>query len=281
MTENWSKSEVEAAVEDYFDMLVLELRGSKYNKTEHRRELMAHLNSRSAGSVEFKHQNISAVLRDMGIPFIEGYKPRSNYQQTLLQAITEFIAHHPEIQLLFQKDAELTPATPSVDDFLAILENPPAKEERNPSNIAERPVTYIPTSQNYLEREARNQSLGDAGEQFVINFERARLIYEGKASLAEQIQQVSISVGSSAGFDIHSFESNGTDRFIEVKTTKYGKNTPFFITPNELTFSQRNAAHYFLYRVFRFRTEPRIFTLQGDVQNNCTLTPTQFMARMG
>ena len=76
MANHWSDSEVEAAVADYFRMLQLELTGRKYNKTEHRRALMEQLNDRSDGSVELKHQNISAVLIEMGIPYIDGYKPR-------------------------------------------------------------------------------------------------------------------------------------------------------------------------------------------------------------
>jgi len=78
MASNWSESEVEAAVADYFDMLRSELTGQKYNKTAHRRALMEQLNNRSDGSVELKHQNISAVLIEMGIPYIDGYKPRSS-----------------------------------------------------------------------------------------------------------------------------------------------------------------------------------------------------------
>ena len=83
---------------------------------------------------------------------------------------------------------------------------------------------------DYLGREARNQQLGEAGELFVINFERARLMRAGKASLADRIEQVSATEGPSAGFDIRSFE-NGSDRFVEIKTTKYGMYTPFFVTP--------------------------------------------------
>ncbi|WP_419602516.1 hypothetical protein [Thiolapillus sp.] len=76
MAKNWSEAEVEAAVEDYFNMLRLELAGRKYNKTEHRRALMENLDNRTDSSVELKHQNISAVLIEMGIPYINGYKPR-------------------------------------------------------------------------------------------------------------------------------------------------------------------------------------------------------------
>ena len=59
---NWTRLEVEAIVADYFDMLDQELRGQAFNKSEHRRRLKAVLDGRSDGSIEYKHQNISAVL---------------------------------------------------------------------------------------------------------------------------------------------------------------------------------------------------------------------------
>ena len=86
-------------------------------------------------------------------------------------------------------------------------------------------------------------------------------------------------VGSSAGFDIRSFEKNGRDRFIEAKTTKYGKNTPFFVTANELRFSEENSSRYYLYRRFRFRADPKLFALQGQLGENCKLEASHYVAR--
>jgi len=279
MAKNWSEPEVEAAVEDYFNMLRMELIGRKYNKTEHRRALMECLDNRSDGSVELKHQNISAVLIEMGIPYIDGYKPRSNYQRTLLPAaVADFIVNNPELQSLFQADSEVVPSLPTVTDLLAAMEAPPKREEKEEAAVMESRAIYNPVGVDYVEREAQNQMLGDAGEQFVINFERARLIHARKEALAERIEQVSVTVGPSAGFDIRSFEENGVDRFIEAKTTKYGKNTPFFVTPNELEFSQKNAAQYFLYRIFKFRADPRLFALHGHLQEQCILKPYQYLA---
>ena len=280
MANHWTESEVEAAVADYFRMLCLELTGHKYNKTQHRRALMEQLNNRSDGSVELKHQNISAVLIEMGIPYIDGYKPRFNYQRSVLPAaVADYLQHNPELQQIFAADSEVAPAVPSVEDFLSAWEAPPVPEERKVPVVSESRAIYNPGGINYLEREARNQSLGEAGEEFVINFERARLIRAGKESLAEHIEQVSATVGPSAGFDIKSFEENGTDRFIEAKTTKYGKNTPFFVTPNELRFSQSNSSRYYLYRLFRFRESPRLFALHGRVEDQCILEPSEFIAR--
>jgi hypothetical protein len=279
MAFNWSESEVEAAVADYFNMLRLELTGRIYNKTAHRRNLMARLNNRSNSSVELKHQNISAVLIEMGIPYIDGYKPRSNYQRSLLPAaVSDYLRNNPDIHALFLTDSEETPPIPTVRDFLTAMEAPPTLEKRRIPGVAEAPAINNPAGVNYLEREAHNQSLGEAGEQLVINFERARLIGAGKEALADRIEQVSATVGPSAGFDILSFEKNGSDRFIEAKTTKYGKKTPFFVTPNEIRFSKKNAAQYFLYRIFKFREDPRMFALQGHLGERCMLEPSQYIA---
>lgn len=279
MANDWSEAEVEAAVADYFAMLRQELAGQKYNKTKHRHALMERLNNRSNGSVELKHQNISAVLIETGIPYVNGYKPRSNYQRTLLPAaVQRYLSANPDLLEAIDFDAAVVPDIPSVDDILAALESPPDPESSRTRSVAEPRVIYNPSSRNYLEREARNQLLGEAGEQFVINYERARLIHAGKDSLSDRIEQISATVGPSAGYDIRSFEENGTDRFIEAKTTKYGKSTPFYITPNELGLSQSNAGRYYLYRVFRFRDRPRLFTLHGSIDQQCKIKPSEFMA---
>jgi hypothetical protein len=275
MTTSWSQAEVEAAVEAYFDMLQQELLGQKYNKRQRRLALIGKLNARSEGSVELKHQNISAVLIEMGIPYISGYKPRANYQRSLLPGVvSEYLQNHPQLQSLFQADSEAVLPPPTVEDFLAVMEKPPQYENALPSRVKEIVPVYNPAGVNYLEREARNQALGEAGEQFVLNFERARLVYAGKTSLADRIEQVSVTEGPAAGFDIHSFEASGKDRLIEVKTTKYGKETPFFVSPNELRCSTRHAASYHLYRLFRFRESPRLFSLQGSLSERCRLEPS-------
>ena len=36
MPRNWSEAEISAIVEDYFEMLALEIEGRLYNKAEHR-----------------------------------------------------------------------------------------------------------------------------------------------------------------------------------------------------------------------------------------------------
>src|SRR5436190_23140989 len=88
MSDSWTQQEVEAAVTDYFVMLAKELRGEPFKKAEHNRALQQKLNNRTRGSIERKHQNISAILIELGYPYIDGYKPLGNYQE-LLRLVVE------------------------------------------------------------------------------------------------------------------------------------------------------------------------------------------------
>lgn len=88
---SWSNKEVELIIADYFKMLTDELAGSSVNKAEHRRCLLPLLNNRSEGSIEFKHQNISAVLINLGQPYIIGYLPRFNFQKMLEEKVIEYL----------------------------------------------------------------------------------------------------------------------------------------------------------------------------------------------
>lgn len=77
MGENWSKDEIEAAVEAYLQMLRLEKAGTPYNKAAISRALLAGpLKGRT--STDHRMQNISAVLKDLNRDWIPGFKPLEN-----------------------------------------------------------------------------------------------------------------------------------------------------------------------------------------------------------
>ena len=76
----WSDMENDLIVADYFAMLADDFAGRPYSKAEHRRALLPLLNGRSEGSIEFKYQNVSAVLKGLGEDWTPGYKPAFNFQ---------------------------------------------------------------------------------------------------------------------------------------------------------------------------------------------------------
>jgi len=258
-------------------MLEAELAGTPFDKTEHRRQLLPMLDARSEGSIEFKHQNISAVLIALGFPYISGYKPRSNYQRLLYEVVSDRLSANRGLVALVEADADQVVAVPMIEDILKSLTDPPKPTTPAPG-ASEHLPRYLPRPVNYLEREARNSALGLAGEEFVVNYERARLISIRRETLASKIEHVSRTRGDTEGFDILSFDASGADRLIEVKTTKYGRDTPFFVSRNELNVSQARAERYHLYRVFAFREAPHLFTLHGALSTTCALDPTTYVA---
>src|SRR5713101_1028440 len=93
---HWQNDELDAIVADYFAMLEADLSGRPYVKSRHSAALMARI-GRTHRSVEFKHQNISAVLDELGMPWIPGYKPKRNYQNAIFGAIDRYLTMHPSI----------------------------------------------------------------------------------------------------------------------------------------------------------------------------------------
>jgi hypothetical protein len=277
---DWSAHEAELLVADYFEMLSTELRGKEYSKTAHRQELARLLNGRSDGSIERKHQNVSAILIELGHPFIDGYKPLGNYQGLLYEIVVSHLQRDNMLRGILQESVEAPAPVPSIDDLLDRWEAPPAPiDDGLPGQLRERlvrPKTVV----NWLQIETQNHWLGRSGEQFALAYERARLRALDKPSLADRVEHVALSVGDGLGYDIRSFEVNGRDRFIEVKTTAYSKQVPFFLSRHELEVSRRLADSYHLYRLFRFRKDPRLYGLSGALDLCCDLDPVQYSARV-
>ncbi|HRO61154.1 MAG TPA: DUF3883 domain-containing protein [Burkholderiaceae bacterium] len=278
-TSDWSRAEVEAIVDDYLHMLTQELSGQQYNKTAHRKALSLRLNGRSDGSIEFKHANISAVLIDLGCPYIVGYKPRSNVQSLLYEVVEDRIANNPLFDQAARSAVEQPAVAPLHADFESVLVDAPVMSARaEQERAAYRPRFRV--VRDYLEREARNRSLGEAGEGFVVACERDRLWKLGCARLSDRVEHVAATRGDGLGFDVLSFEADGRERFIEVKTTAFGKQMPFYITRNEVEFSKVYAPQFRLYRLFEFRRAPRMFALEGSVSERCLLDPVTYLVRV-
>jgi hypothetical protein len=275
VAEDWSTTEVAATVADYLAMLEHELRGEPYNKRDHNRRLQALLNDRSPGAIEFKHQNISAVMIELGFPYIDGYKPRGNYQELLRAEVQIQLTENAGVERVTEAVVAAAATQPSITADPAEIFVDPPKRDVPRATYERRSAATLPRQINYLEREARNQSLGRAGELFALEAEHRRLWHAGVRSLAERIEHVSATKGDGLGYDIVSFEADGRERFIEVKTTAFGSMTPFFASAKEVAVSEALPT-FQLYRIFKFREAPRIFALAGSLRQSCVLEPVQY-----
>src|SRR5450759_3289482 len=155
--------ELDAIVADYFSMLRAELSRQPYVKSHHSAVLMEQI-GRTHRSVEFKHQNISAVLEEMGLPWIVGYKPKRNFQASIFSAIDRYLSSNEDVFY-----HQLPPQVLSVaDDAGTFVQATKLELQSDRPWQLERLVRKF----DPVERDLRNRSLGRAGEEFVIEMER-------------------------------------------------------------------------------------------------------------
>jgi len=277
---DWSRREVDLTVADYFNMLRLDLLGQPYGKTDHRNRLMPQLDDRSKGSVEFKHQNISAVLVQMGYPYINGYKPRGNFQALLAEGVEAFLRQNPRFFDDLAMSPVLNPAEPpTARRSLHTIFEPPPERTATPDEVPEPWRSRRGRRIDFIRRDAENRRLGRLGEEFVLGVEKQRLTEEGRDDLAHRVEWVADTQGDGIGFDILSFdETTDAERYVEVKTTGLGKFFPFCVTSNELACSEACSDRYRLFRVFEYSKSPGIYVLCGALSATCMLQPVQYRA---
>lgn len=130
--------------------------------------------------------------------------------------------------------------------------------------------------------EQKSRELGLAGELLVMIREMAKLRAVGRPELAERVVHTAVVEGDHAGYDIASFFPDGRRKYIEVKTTSGPKETNFFISANEVAFSERHPGNYELCRVFLYNPIANngfFYSLFGDIKILCELTPTEYRVR--
>lgn len=143
---------------------------------------------------------------------------------------------------------------------------------------AQRPVTAGGRAGRKIDYQARqesNDAVGQLGEHFAMLYERWRLREHGK--LRDEIVHVSRS-DDSAGFDIRSFEVDGSDRFIEVKSTLGPAETQFFVSDAELRMARELGTSYVILRVFNLSSDPKCIEIRYPFDEVLTLRASVYAA---
>lgn len=278
--DDWTDAENDLIVADYFDMLVEDVLGNRYNKAEHNRQLQLKLPKRGRGSIEFKHQNISAVLLGLGQPWIVGYKPASQFQSSLVDAVIRHLDSIGDWSSRLARSATSPSQSNVTRDPAELWIGPAPTYSNEPPPIDTERMAIIARRYDAAERDAQNRQLGESGEQFVLDYERTRLTKVGREDLSKKVEWTSKAVGDGAGFDIRSFENDGRDRLIEVKTTNGWDRTPFHISRNEISVADRNSDHWVLLRLWNFARLPKAFEIRPPLKTHVSLTPTSFLASL-
>ena len=269
----WTDEENDLIVADYFAMLIDDLSGKPLNKAASYRELADRID-RSAKAIEYKHQNISAVLKALGETWLTGLAPAFNFQSSLEDAVLRWMNSHPEWVL---RAPGSRPPNGLYDAAQIWIGPPPTLSNQPPPQELDL-MLRIARKSDVAGLDERNRVLGRAGEERVLAYERSVLRSAGRDDLARKVRWVSEEDGDGAGYDIASFERDGRSRLIEVKTTNGWDRTPFHITRNELAVAEERRAEWCLFRLWNFSREPKAFELRPPLDAHVSLTATSYRA---
>lgn len=116
-------------------------------------------------------------------------------------------------------------------------------------------------STDYLKKARLLKNIGDRAEAIVMKYEEQYLQNNGKSKLAGKILQIS-KTDDYAGYDIKSFDLDGSPKYIEVKATKAPKGKAnFYFTRNEKSKAEK-LNNYHIYIVYSVKSKtPSIWDL--------------------
>ena len=209
------------------------------------------------------------MLELLGLPTIRGYLPAANHQGAIIPAIDRYISQHPEA--LYPEKA----VTGFTERPGGLVAQPP---RLLPIAAQPRELERLVRKFNPVERDFRNRKLGRDGEELVFQFEQEKLRQIDRPDFAKKVRWISEDDGDGAGFDILSFDWNGKERLLEVKTTVGSEITPFYITRNEPSLSTERPDAFRLCRVFEFSKHPRMFELSPPLDKLVHLSPLSYEA---
>ena len=132
---------------------------------------------------------------------------------------------------------------------------------------------------NFEEKNRRNKLTGNQGEDIVFVAEARWLLKNGKPDLSHKVEAV-CKTDDSAGYDILSFDLDGTPKQIEVKATaakppEPNKNFVFYLSATEYEMAQK-LSNYYLYIVFEVKSQiPKIL----PIKNPASLEPKRLVLK--
>ena len=139
-------------------------------------------------------------------------------------------------------------------------------------------------NRNFEKINKENKLTGEIGEKLVLDYEREKLRGLSISDVEEKVFLTSSKkeqYGNAYPCDIISYDpTTGKEIFIEVKTTRSGIDTPFYISAEEVQFSVEHSKNYKLYRVFDalMGGVPKFYETIGKVEDNFLLENERYIA---
>ena len=151
---------------------------------------------------------------------------------------------------------------------------PPRQHGGNPE-----PTRRFRAAVRRIPSEEENRALGLLGERLVLEHEKTALKLIGGRNLADVVRHTSKKMAMAPGSIFSHFLKTDGIKFIEVKTTSGPHTSDFFISANEVAFSQANPAHFELRRLYNYSVASHsadCYSVFGDLAREFRLTATQY-----
>jgi hypothetical protein len=161
---------------------------------------------------------------------------------------------------------------PANIDFTKVIISPPTSTERKSSDAVSGGGTGVKKI-DYKQKAETNEAVGDLGEEFAVAYERWRL--RDHPDLLKKLRHVS-KEDDTLGYDIESFELDGTPRFLEVKATLGPMESRFFLTAAELACAEKKTGLYMILRVAQLSSNPKCCEVRYPFTDALVLTPATY-----
>ncbi|HET7674367.1 MAG TPA: DUF3883 domain-containing protein [Gammaproteobacteria bacterium] len=259
----------------YLTMLEAGVRGQVLKQAEHFSALMDAYGEFSEVVIRRAYADVSAVLLQCGLPFLDVYPPAPQPRRELRRHLIRYLDGARERLERIWLGEQAVRGVRVADELIDLLGSwapPPLDEEfRVDAFLAGR--ARFPTFGGFQRREEQFAALRDAGCRFALAFERARLKSEHKSALAKHVKLLRADLRADSGFDLISFEADATERYIRVEPTQYSRRFPFLVEPRTLVASYRHGERFCIYRVFHFCWDAKLYMVRGDLRERLHFLP--------
>jgi hypothetical protein len=283
--DHWKYEQFQLACDFYIQELKQFLLSKESRKQHDAINYLTTKLNKSNKAVRLKMHHISSILVNSDLPYLEYFSPIPcaeiglidwNETQALKTLLVEKFNDPRFVEFLSSLSDKKDYPT-NIEDSLQI-ESPPEIDVFEHLEVPEQPSLKIRPKIDYIEREIRNTKLGEAGETWVINFEKKKLVEAGLAQLSNKIVWASKEIGDGLGYDIISYDTDGSKIYIEVKTTSLGKYSAFYLSQKEIEASSALGTRFVIYRIFDFDRSTKFFKVGNNLKDTLDLVATTFRA---
>ena len=131
------------------------------------------------------------------------------------------------------------------------------------SHEYEKRKTYRSRETDYERINRNKKDIGNRGEIAVLNYEKMFLSKNGRKDLADMVE---LSENDAIGYDVLSYNLDGSEKHIEVKTNSGQSNKllDFYLTDNEFETMESDPA-YNIYYLYSIKKDPKVHIINKEI----------------